>query len=277
MLWSEWGERGRLLAWCPLAVFETAFNPHPEPLALALVVAAGGFARKSRSLTARRRESFCPAHPAFPALAARPACLSGRRDRGSRSTRTFLDSRQHRRLGRTASDGQQPGVQLQRVRRDRSSELAPTGAGNLRGRICRGLDRMPHPLGKVVRQRHLRGTRAEGIAGLHRRARRGHERPGPASQTCGAAFNRALCPSGFPLPASPGSPRKLSGRSRISPGPFPPPCRRGFGRRLRRAAGLTARGERGPGGRRSEERSEQEEADGQFPHDCFGFGLKMPR
>ncbi len=41
MLWPVLSGRGRLLlAWCPLAIFETGFNAHPDALALALVVAA---------------------------------------------------------------------------------------------------------------------------------------------------------------------------------------------------------------------------------------------
>lgn len=41
LLWPSLGARGRLLlAWCPLAVFETGFNAHPDVLAIALAVAA---------------------------------------------------------------------------------------------------------------------------------------------------------------------------------------------------------------------------------------------
>ncbi len=41
LLWPSLGARGRLLlAWCPLAIFETGFNAHPDVLAIALAVAA---------------------------------------------------------------------------------------------------------------------------------------------------------------------------------------------------------------------------------------------
>ena len=48
MLWPILPVRGRLLlAWCPLAIFETGFNAHPDVLALALVVAAWWLGRRS--------------------------------------------------------------------------------------------------------------------------------------------------------------------------------------------------------------------------------------
>ena len=48
MLWTLLPLRGRLLlAWCPLAIFETGFNAHPDVLALALVVAAWWLGRRS--------------------------------------------------------------------------------------------------------------------------------------------------------------------------------------------------------------------------------------
>lgn len=41
LLWPLLKARGRLLlAWCPLAIFETGFNAHPDALAIALIVAA---------------------------------------------------------------------------------------------------------------------------------------------------------------------------------------------------------------------------------------------
>jgi len=41
LLWLALDARGRLLlAWCPLAIFETSFNAHPDALAIALVVGA---------------------------------------------------------------------------------------------------------------------------------------------------------------------------------------------------------------------------------------------
>lgn len=53
MLWPVLSTRGRLLlAWCPLAIFETGFNAHPDILAIALVVGAWWLARKSRPLAA---------------------------------------------------------------------------------------------------------------------------------------------------------------------------------------------------------------------------------
>lgn len=48
MLWSVLSTRGRLLlAWCPLSIFETGFNAHPDALALALVVLVWWLGRKS--------------------------------------------------------------------------------------------------------------------------------------------------------------------------------------------------------------------------------------
>jgi alpha-1,6-mannosyltransferase len=48
MLWPVLPARGRLLfAWCPLAIFETGFNVHPDILALALLIAAWWLGRKS--------------------------------------------------------------------------------------------------------------------------------------------------------------------------------------------------------------------------------------
>ena len=49
LLWPSLSARGRLLlAWCPLAVFETGFNAHPDALAIALLMAAWWFSRHSR-------------------------------------------------------------------------------------------------------------------------------------------------------------------------------------------------------------------------------------
>jgi hypothetical protein len=53
MLWPALSARGRLLlAWCPLAVFETGFNAHPDTLAIALVVAAWWLGRRSWAVAA---------------------------------------------------------------------------------------------------------------------------------------------------------------------------------------------------------------------------------
>lgn len=47
LLWGELSARGRLvLAWCPLAIFETGFNAHPDALALAPLVAAWWLGRR---------------------------------------------------------------------------------------------------------------------------------------------------------------------------------------------------------------------------------------
>ena len=47
LLWRELSARGRLLlAWCPLAVFETGFNAHPDVLAIAPLVAAWWLGRR---------------------------------------------------------------------------------------------------------------------------------------------------------------------------------------------------------------------------------------
>ena len=49
LLWTELPTKGRLmLAWCPLAIFETGFNAHPDALALALVVVAWWLGRRGR-------------------------------------------------------------------------------------------------------------------------------------------------------------------------------------------------------------------------------------
>ncbi|MEO7600234.1 MAG: hypothetical protein ABIV50_14970, partial [Opitutus sp.] len=53
LLWSEVGVRGRLLlASCPLAIFETGFNAHPDVLAIALIIAAWTLRRRGWSVTA---------------------------------------------------------------------------------------------------------------------------------------------------------------------------------------------------------------------------------
>lgn len=53
MLWTALSPQGRLLlTWCPLAVFETGFNAHPDVLAIALIVAAWWLGRKSLPLAA---------------------------------------------------------------------------------------------------------------------------------------------------------------------------------------------------------------------------------
>lgn len=49
MLWRELSARGQvLLAWCPLAIFETGFNAHPDVLAISLLVAAWWLGRRGR-------------------------------------------------------------------------------------------------------------------------------------------------------------------------------------------------------------------------------------
>ncbi len=53
LLWPTLSPRGRLLlAWCPLAIFETGFNAHPDTLAIALVVAAWWLGRRSLPVAA---------------------------------------------------------------------------------------------------------------------------------------------------------------------------------------------------------------------------------
>ncbi|MEO7414846.1 MAG: glycosyltransferase family 87 protein [Opitutaceae bacterium] len=53
MLWRDLPARGRLvLAWCPLAIFETGFNAHPDVLAITLVVAAWWLGRRGRIVSA---------------------------------------------------------------------------------------------------------------------------------------------------------------------------------------------------------------------------------
>ncbi len=53
LLWPMLSARGRLLlAWCPLAIFETGFNAHPDALALALLVAAWRLGAGGRALAA---------------------------------------------------------------------------------------------------------------------------------------------------------------------------------------------------------------------------------
>lgn len=52
LLWPTLSVGGRLLlAWCPLAIFETGFNAHPDALAIALLVAAWRFGQGHRSAT----------------------------------------------------------------------------------------------------------------------------------------------------------------------------------------------------------------------------------
>jgi hypothetical protein len=53
LLWPRLETRGRLLlAWCPLAVFETGFNAHPDTLAIALLIAALCAARRQQATLA---------------------------------------------------------------------------------------------------------------------------------------------------------------------------------------------------------------------------------
>ncbi len=71
MLWPELGRRGRLLlAWCPLAVFETGFNAHPDALAVALVVAGWWCGRKGWALAAGVAVGLAVAAKVFALLAA---------------------------------------------------------------------------------------------------------------------------------------------------------------------------------------------------------------
>ena len=47
MLWPGLGPRGRLLlGWCPLVIFETGFNAHPDGVAIALLVASWWLGRR---------------------------------------------------------------------------------------------------------------------------------------------------------------------------------------------------------------------------------------
>ena len=69
MLWPALRARGRLLvAWCPLAIFETGFNAHPDTLAIALVVGAWWFARKSWPLAAGAAAGLAVAAKVFALL-----------------------------------------------------------------------------------------------------------------------------------------------------------------------------------------------------------------
>ncbi|MEY2877891.1 MAG: hypothetical protein RLZZ15_271 [Verrucomicrobiota bacterium] len=53
LLWGELSARSRLLlAWCPLAIFETGFNAHPDALALTLLVAAWRLGAGGRGIAA---------------------------------------------------------------------------------------------------------------------------------------------------------------------------------------------------------------------------------
>ncbi|MCI0351584.1 MAG: hypothetical protein L0Z53_19350 [Acidobacteriales bacterium] len=53
ILWRTLSVRGRLLlAWCPLAVFETGFNAHPDALAIAMIVAAWKFGQSGNTVVA---------------------------------------------------------------------------------------------------------------------------------------------------------------------------------------------------------------------------------
>ena len=69
MLWPVLPSRGRLLlAWCPLAVFETSFNVHPDVVALALLIAAWRFTRKSWLLAAGAAAGLAVAAKVFALL-----------------------------------------------------------------------------------------------------------------------------------------------------------------------------------------------------------------
>jgi len=53
LLWRGLPVGGRLLlVWCPLAIFETGFNAHPDALAIALLLAAWWFGRRERLVLA---------------------------------------------------------------------------------------------------------------------------------------------------------------------------------------------------------------------------------
>lgn len=53
LLWADLNVRGRLLlAWCPLVIFETGFNAHPDVLAIALIIAAWALRRRGWPVTA---------------------------------------------------------------------------------------------------------------------------------------------------------------------------------------------------------------------------------
>jgi hypothetical protein len=67
-LWPLLPAGGRLLlAWCPLAIFETGFNAHPDALAIALVVAAWWLGSKSQPLAAGAAAGFAVAAKIFAA------------------------------------------------------------------------------------------------------------------------------------------------------------------------------------------------------------------
>lgn len=69
LLWSGLSARGRLLlAWCPLAIFETGFNAHPDVLALALVVAAWRLGRETHPLAAGAAAGLAVAAKVFALL-----------------------------------------------------------------------------------------------------------------------------------------------------------------------------------------------------------------
>jgi alpha-1,6-mannosyltransferase len=66
LLWPLLSARGQLLlAWCPLAIFETGFNAHPDVLAIALVVIAWRLALKSLPLAAGAVAGFAVAAKIF--------------------------------------------------------------------------------------------------------------------------------------------------------------------------------------------------------------------
>jgi len=66
MLWPVLGARGRLLlAWCPLAVFETGFNAHPDVLAIALLVASWWLGKKKYPQAAGVAAGFAVATKVF--------------------------------------------------------------------------------------------------------------------------------------------------------------------------------------------------------------------
>ena len=71
LLWSGLSARGRLLlAWCPLAIFETGFNAHPDVLAIALIVAAWWLGRGAHPLAAGAAAGLAVATKVFALLLA---------------------------------------------------------------------------------------------------------------------------------------------------------------------------------------------------------------
>jgi alpha-1,6-mannosyltransferase len=69
MLWPMLSARGRfLLAWCPLAIFETGFNAHPDTLGIGLVVAAWWLGRRRLAVAAGAAAGLAVAAKVFAML-----------------------------------------------------------------------------------------------------------------------------------------------------------------------------------------------------------------